>query len=237
LYKEHATPDKLVLAVSGDVQANEVYEVVQKLFGRWTTDQQENNSEEFLAPEPPDTPEIFAVVRDREQVHIVIGFVGTDLKNEDRYALEVLETVLNGQSGRLFMQLRDKQSLAYSLSSFTLLGIDTGSLGVYIGTSPDKKQEAIDSTWKELDSMRNTPITAAELEKAKNIIVGHYELSLQTNGAQAMDMALSEAYGLGMDFGHKYIHEVTQVTAEDVMRVAQKYILPKHYVMVTVGAE
>jgi len=237
LYKEHATPDQLVLAVSGDVKANEVFDVVQKLFGRWTSDQQESDFEEFLAPEPPDAPEMFAVVRDREQVHIVIGFIGTNLKSKDRYALEVLETVLNGQSGRLFMQLRDKQSLAYSLSSFSLLGIDTGSLGVYIGTSPDKKEEAIDSTWKELNKIRNTPITAAELEKAKNIIVGHYELSLQTNGSQAMDMALSEEYGLGLDFGHKYIHEVIQVTPEDVLRVAQKYILPEHYVMVTVGAE
>jgi len=237
LYKEHATPGQLVLAVSGDVKANDVFDVVQKLFGRWSSDQQESDIEEFLAPEPPEKPEMFAVARDREQVHIIIGFIGTDLKSKDRYALEVLETVLNGQSGRLFMQLRDKQSLAYSLSSFTLFGIDTGSLGVYIGTSPDKKQEAIDSTWKELDRIRSEPITAEELEKAKNIIVGHYELRLQTNGAQAMDMALSEEYGLGLDFGHKYIHEVIQVTPEDVLRVAQKYILPEHYVMVTVGAE
>ncbi len=145
--------------------------------------------------------------------------------------------MLNGQSGRLFSQLRDKQSLAYSLSSFALLGVDTGSLGIYIGTSPDKKQEAIDSTWKELDKMRTEPITAEELEKAKNIIVGQYELSLQTNGSQAMDIALSETYGLGQDFGHKYIHEVTRVTAADVLRVAQKYILSDHHVMVTVGAE
>lgn len=237
LYKEHAQPDKLVLAVSGNVKADEVYGVVEKLFSSWTNDQQSIGNEEFLSPQPPVKPEIFTIARDREQVHVVIGFLGPDLKSEDRYAVEVMDTVLNGQSGRLFLQLRDKQSLAYSLSSFTLLGIDTGSVGIYIGTSPDKKDEAITSTWRELERLRNEPITPEELEKAKNIIVGHYELSLQTNGAQAMDMALSESYGLGQAFGHKYIHEVTQVKAEDVLRVAQKYILPDHYVMVTVGAE
>nr|MBF0221867.1 insulinase family protein [Desulfobulbaceae bacterium] len=237
IYKEHAKPEDLVLAISGDVRADEVYVIVEKLFGRWVSDQQSDNLEEFLAPAVPDKPVSFEISRDREQVHIVIGFIGTHLKSEDRYALEILETVLNGQSGRLFRQLRDKQSLAYSLSSFTLLGVDTGSLGIYIGTSPDKKQEAIDSAWKELDRMRNEPISDEELKKAKNIIVGHYELSLQTNGSQAMDIALSEAYGLGQDFGHKYIHEVTRITAADVMRVAQKYLLPEHHVMVTVGAE
>jgi len=157
------------------------------------------------------------------------------LTSPDRFALEVVDTVLSGQSGRLFSQLRDKQSLAYSLSSFNLLGLDTGSFGIYIGTSPDKKDEAIASVWQELNRIRSVPVTKEELEKAKNLILGQYDLSLQTNSAQALDMALSETYGLGLDFGNQYAKAISQITAEDVMRAAAKYIQPDHYVMVKVG--
>ena len=85
--------------------------------------------------------------------------------------------------------------------------------------------------------IRQEPITAAELTKARNLLVGHYELSLQTHGAQAMEMGLNETYDLGQDFGTRYIKELEAVTPERVLEIARKYIQPDHYIMVTVGAE
>ncbi len=237
IYNQYARPDKMVLSVAGKVKAKDVLAVVQKLFGSWENGRHAGNNEEFLPPSPVDNPQIIDIPRDKEQSHIIIGFLGTTMKAKDRYAMEILDTVLNGQSGRLFIQLRDKQSLAYSLSAFALNGLDTGSFGVYIGTSPDKKDEAIKSVWQELYKVRDRPITTEELEKARNILIGHYELGLQTHGAQAMDMALDETYDLGQDYGNEYIHELSMVTADEVMAVAKKYIQPDHYVLVTVGAE
>ena len=135
------------------------------------------------------------------------------------------------------MQLRDKQSLAYSLSSFNLLGLDTGSFGIYIGTSPDKEKEAIASVWQELNKIRSTTISKEELDKAKNLLLGQYDLSLQTNSAQSLDMALNETYGLGLDFGNQYVQAISQITVDEVMKAAAKYIQPEHYVQVKVGVE
>ncbi len=236
LYKRHARPDSLVLAVAGDVKAKDVSEKVNRLFGSWHKSGPKWEMKDIATPVPPSKPETSVLARNKEQIHIVIGFLGATLTSPDRYALEVLDTVLSGQSGRLFTQLRDKQSLAYSLSSFNLLGLDTGSFGIYIGTSPDKKDEAITSIWHELDQVRSTVIIKEELDKAKNLLLGHYDLSLQTNSAQALDMALSETYGLGLDFGDQYVKAISQVTVEDVKKVANKYIQPEHYVMVRVGA-
>jgi len=236
IYRRFARPDTLVLAVAGKVKAEEVYREVSRLFGSWAAPGGAEAEEEFLPPEPPAEPRLFSLARDKEQVHIIIGFLGADMKSPDRFALEVADTVLSGQSGRLFRHLRDEQSLAYSLSSFSMAGLDTGAFGVYIGTSPDKKDQAIESAWRELYALRETPVSPEELEKAKNVIIGHYELNLQTHGAQAMEEALDEIYGLGQDFGHRYIHEISKVTAEDVMAAARKYILPERYVLVTVGA-
>ncbi len=236
IYNEYAQPDKMVLSVAGKVKAKNVLTLVQHLFGGWKNGHEEQIQEDFPPPAPIEDSKVINIPRDKEQSHIIIGFLGTTMKSKDRYAMDILDTVLSGQSGRLFMQLRDRQSLAYSLSAFELQGLDTGSFGVYIGTSPDKKDEAIKSVWLELSAVRDAPITAEELERAKNILIGRYEMGLQTHGSQAMDMALDETYGLGLDYGDEYIHGLSMVTAKQVLAAAQKYIQPDHYVLVTVGA-
>ena len=238
LYLQQARPDRLVLAISGDVDAEEVRDQVARLFGGWQAPPLASAgfSEDILPPDVPLEPRQITIARDKEQVHLVIGFLGANLDSRDRYGLEVLETVLSGQSGRLFVELRDRQSLAYSLSSFSLLGLDTGAFGIYIGTSPDKRDQTITEIWKQLNKIRQEKINDEELQRAKNILISHYELSLQTHGAQALEMALNETYGLGQDFGNHYIDAIEQVDADTVQAVAQKYILPEHYVMVAAGA-
>ena len=239
IYREHSRPDRMVLAVSGDVKAAEAKELADRYFGAWTGQTMANDTvqESFLPPAVPARPEIFTVERDKEQVHVVIGFLGAPLTSADRYPLEVIETILSGQSGRLFAELRDKQSLAYSLSAFTLFGLDTGSFGIYIGTSPDKRDEVIKTLWRELSMLQEEPVRAEELAKAKNLLISQYELGLQTRGSQAMEMGLNETYGLGQDYGNRYIAEIEKVDEQKVLEVARRYIQPDHYVMVTVGAK
>ncbi|MFA6498295.1 MAG: pitrilysin family protein, partial [Desulfurivibrionaceae bacterium] len=239
LYEEHARPEALVIAVAGDVDAEKVRDTVEQLFSAWSKPAVEKASsgESTLPPDVPAGPDVVSIPRDKQQVHIIIGFVGTTLSSEDRYGLEVLDTALSGQSGRLFTELRDKQSLAYSLSSFSLLGLDTGSFGIYIGTSPDKKDEAIKAVWQQLYRVMEEVLTEEELTKAKNVLISNYELGLQTRGNQALEMALNETYGLGQDFGNRYVHAIEQVDAATVLAMARKYIRPSNYVQVTVGAD
>jgi len=239
LYEEHARPEALVLAVAGDVDAEKVRDTVEQLFSAWNKPSVKKSQvrESVLPPDVPAGPDVISIPRDKQQVHIIIGFVGTTLSSEDRYGLEVLDTALSGQSGRLFTELRDKQSLAYSLSSFSLLGLDTGSFGIYIGTSPDKKDEAIKAVWQQLYRVMEEPISEEELVKAKNVLISNYELGLQTRGNQALEMALNETYGLGQDFGTRYVHAIEQVDAATVQAMARKYIRPGNYVQVTVGVD
>lgn len=240
IYQRHAVPEKMVVSISGDVDPEAIRKHVEELFWDWDTGTAqaagEIEEESILPPEPPLNPSLFNLPRDKEQTHIIIGFLGTTLTHEDRYAVEVLETMLAGQSGRLFTELRDKQSLAYSLSAFSLQGVDTGSLGIYIGTSPEKRNDAIQGVWVELEKVRQDLASEEELQRAKNVLIGHYELSLQTHGSQALEMALNEVYGLGQDFGNRYVTEINQVDAERVRQAAQKYILPENYVQVIIGA-
>ncbi|OIP49676.1 MAG: peptidase M16 [Desulfobacterales bacterium CG2_30_60_27] len=239
IYRQHAGPDKMVLAVAGDVDPERVRTLVEELFGDWQGSvpvADASTEESFLPPESPAAPASFTLPRAKEQTHIVVGFLGTTLTAADRFAVEVMETILSGQSGRLFAELRDKQSLAYSLSAFAMLGLDTGSVGVYIGTSPDKRDEAVAALWRELRRLRDTLPGEDELKRAKNVLIGQYELGVQTHGAQALEMALNEEYGLGQDFGSRYVEGIGQVDAQAVRAAAIKYIQPDQGVRVTVGA-
>ena len=115
--------------------------------------------------------------------------------------------------------------------------MDTGSFGIYIGTSPDKQDEAIKAVWQQLYRVMEEVLSEEELAKAKNVLISNYELSLQTRGNQAMEMALNETYGLGQDFGNRYVHALEQVDAQTVLAMARKYIRPGNYVQATVGAD
>jgi zinc protease len=75
-----------------------------------------------------------------------------------------------------------------------------------------------------------------ELNRAKNILISQYELAMQTHSAQALELGLNETYGLGQDFGNRYIEAIKEIDAAKVREMARKYILPDAYVMVAVGA-
>jgi zinc protease len=239
IYFQYVNPEQLVLAISGDVKAEETKDLVVRLFGNWQVTKstvEQEIEEDILPPAMLIKEKIQEISRDKEQVHLVIGFLGTTLNDPDRIGLEVLDTILSGQSGRLFTELRDKQSLAYSLSSFSFFGLDTGAFGIYIGTSPEKKEQAINSVWHELKTIREEKVGEEELSRAKNILISQYELAIQTHSSQALELGLNETYGLGHDFGNRYIQTIKEIDAAKVLEVARKYIMPGAYAMVAVGA-
>ncbi|MCK4426159.1 MAG: insulinase family protein, partial [Deltaproteobacteria bacterium] len=186
-------------------------------------------------PDPLISPRILTLKRDKQQVHIVLGFPGTTFNNPDRYALQTLNAVLSGQGGRLFMDLRDKESLAYSVTSFLGLGLDYGSFAFYIACAPEKKDRALKALWREIYRATGKPVADDELERAKKWLIGTYEIGLQTNRAQAMDMALHELYGLGYNFASEFVRKIDEVTADQVLNVARKFINSEEYILVRVG--
>ena len=165
----------------------------------------------------------------------MLGFQGVSLDNPDGSALKVLETVLSRQGGRLFYQLREQQALAYSVTAFDIEGLAPGVFGVYLGTDPGKVDEAVAAAETELARVRDTPIDADELDQAKKCMVGSYEISLQSNAAQAEEMVFNELYGLGYDYGRTYLDRIQAVSAADIQRAARTYLAPASRTLVVVG--
>ncbi len=232
-YHRYVRPDEGVLAIVGDVDPEKTLAMVKKLFGDWKAP--DIKPPQDKTPEPLFEPRISTISLDREQVHIILGFRTVGLSSPDRFPLEVLNAILAGQGGRLFKTLRDQEALAYAVTSFLTLGVNTGGLGFYIATAPEKKKMALEGLWREIARITQDGATEQELERAKSWLIGRYQTGLQTNSAQAMEQALNEVLGLGYNFGLRYVQKIQDVTLEQVQQVAQKYMQNQPYVLVTVG--
>jgi zinc protease len=138
--------------------------------------------------------------------------------------VEVLTQILSGQGGRLFLELRDRQSLAYSVSAFSIEGLDPGSFGVYIASAPEKVVDALEGIRAELKRIVEEPVSEAELDRARQYLVGSQAVSLQRYGVQASLLSLDELYELGATHHLDYAVRIEAVTVEDVRRVAKRLI-------------
>jgi zinc protease len=232
-YEHYALPQNLVLAIVGDAGWEEVLASARD-------DLRGMRSAPFSPPPIPQEPapggirKREEVVREKEQVHIALGFLGTTLHDRDRFPLEVLEAALGRQGGRLFTQLRDKEGLAYVTAFFVRSDLDPGYLGVYLATSPPKEAQALQGIERILREVRDSGISQAELEQAQEYLMGNYAINLQGPRAMASAMAFDERYGLGGDFYQRYPQEIERVTRADVLRVARRYIALDSYAVVTV---
>jgi zinc protease len=229
----HMDPSQLTLCVVGDVRADEVFALAHEAFG---TSRGQAQPPPEVKPEPP--PESARTAKRelaRAQAHLVMGFQGVRMEDPRRYVLEVLSTVLSGQGGRLFVELRDKRSMAYSISSFCVEGVDPGYFAVYMGTSPEKLEAALAGIREQLTRVRDEPIPEAELARARQHLIGTHEIGLQRNGSRAALIALDACYGLGRENFLRYSERVAAVTAEDVRAVAREIIDLERCALALVG--
>ncbi len=231
-HRTFATSDKLVIAVTGGMEAALVVDMLSRAF-------EEGKGPALAKTPPPDAPlsepRQVRQALDKKQAHLIVGGMGVTLYDPARFALEVLTTILSGQSGRLFLELRDRQGLAYSVSSSSLEGLDPGHVLVHMGTSPDKVTQALAGLYREIDRLQNEPIGSDELVRAQRYLVGTHAIELQRSGARAMHHALGERFGLGFDEYLRYPEHIRGVTTADVQRVARTYLAKERLVEVCVG--
>ncbi len=172
---------------------------------------------------------------DKEQSHVVLGFRGARLTDPDRYALQVLAAVLGGQGGRLFLDLRDRQSLAYSVGAGSTEGVEPGSFTFYIGTSPDKVETALAGLYGHIHRVRDDLVDAVELDRARRSLAGSYAIGLQRTSSRASSLCLSELYGTGAGGWQAEIDALLAVTAADVRAAAQRHLTVGDHVEAIVG--
>ncbi len=172
---------------------------------------------------------------DKEQTHIITGFRGLSIGSPQRYAMQIMQSILGGMGGRLFTELREKASLAYSVSPINFEGVDTGYCGAYIGCSPDKGKKAIAMMMAEFEKISNEKVLELELDRAKRYLIGRHDIELQRNTAFASGILFNELYGLPYQEIFSYAEHINSVKAADILGLAQQ-IFSQNKVCVAVGA-
>lgn len=221
-YQDLTNPENTVISIVGDFHTESILELFQKNLGHLRRRKFKNKK--FKLSPAPKKPIILKKKRGKNQAHILYGFRALTMTSKDRFAMDVLNNILAGQGGRLFLELRDKHSLAYSVTSLNQEGLDAGYFGVYIATDPKKVDFAIQKIEEELHKIRSHKVPALELKRAKQYIVGNYDIDLQRNSAIANEHLFNELYQLGETSLKDYPRAISKVTADDVLRVAKKYL-------------
>ena len=177
------------------------------------------------APLPLESPRVLVRRRDTEQAHVCLGARALSYMDPDRYALDLLNTVLGeGMSSRLFLNIRERLGLAYDVHSFTQKHRDTGYIGVYIGVEPKKAPDAVNGAIAELRGLGETEVSHEELTRAKEFTKGRLRLELETTNGVAFWLTYQQLLLGAIKTIDEELALVDAVSAEDVQRVARQVL-------------
>ncbi len=230
---EHYVSSNLVVAGAGSIDHARLVELVQG-----TLDDRVGAPAPGLvngAAIPPD-PRLCFHAKETEQYHLALGAPGLARGDERRFALRVLDTILGGSSSsRLFQEVREKRGLAYAVYSFASQFIDSGQVGLYVGTRPDNVDEAMQVIGDELRRVAAEGVTEAELERARENVKGRTTLAMESTLARMNRLGSSLLTGVPLLSLDEVLARVDAVTLEDVRELAAELFDPARMSAAGVG--
>ncbi len=221
-YQSILRPEGLVLGIAGDFDSELLKDKLEEIFEDFAGSEKTVDSPKLLQP-LSDITEVRRPI-EGEKAYISYGFRGTTLKNEDRYALEVLSAILaSSGGGRLYVKLREELGIVYSLDTSVMHGLTEGYFAINLNTTPDQVEQAYDEIQKELRRLKSDGLSEEEILRVKNFLIGTYDIELQRSGAKACQLCLSELYGTEHSL-KDYPRKISKVTIADVQEVADRYL-------------
>ncbi len=180
-----------------------------------------------LHPPRVDDAKVAFQQKDTEQFHICFGGPGIDRGDERRFALSILDAVFGGStSSRLFREVREKRGLAYSVGSYTQQYVDSGLIGLYVGTRADNVEEACGIIGRELASIHAEGISADELARAKESVKGRMVLSSESTAARMARIGKAVLFDTPLLTLDELLERVDAVSREDVAELARVLYVP-----------
>jgi len=216
----------VVIGVVADADPKEVADVVARELGSL----QLQKDPKVAKPRWPKSVKIAAESRDKAQTAIALAFPAPPRNDESRFAASLIATVASGLGGRFFDELRDKQSLAYTVQAAVSERRLAGMFLSYIATSPEKEGIARAGLLAEFAKLRDQLVSEEEMMRAKEYVVGSHAISQESGGAQLGEMLDAWMLGEGLHELLEYDTRIRGVTADQMRDVARKYFDPERRV-------
>jgi predicted Zn-dependent peptidase len=180
---KHMLPSTLVVSIAGGFDVDEAAGVIDDAIAPWAA----GRAAKVALPEPatpPTGPPLRVIRRTAEQANILVGARAPSYNDPDRHVAEILNVILGeGMSSRLFLELREHRGLVYDVHSFMNRMADTGVLGIGLACEPRQAATALEAAVVELRKLAETPVSDAELTKAREYAKGRLLLGLESTSA------------------------------------------------------
>jgi predicted Zn-dependent peptidase len=218
------SPKNMTVVVAGGIDSQKTVKAVEKYFGQMKSFDT-LRAEKIVLDQT--TPRIFIKPKKTEQLHLALGVTTCPMLSPDRYPLTLLSVILGGgMSSRLFNEVREKRGLCYYIRTHSDHYTDMGTLATYGGLNKDKIEEAIKIILGEYKKISNIKykISNKELTKAKEMLKGNLILELENSRVVAGFYGEQEILREPLETPEEVLAKIDAVTAEDVQRVAKKYL-------------
>lgn len=235
-HRSHVTPAGTCVAVVGDVDAHEAMAALVEAFGAWPS----ASAPAVALPTPPVAQARRTRVvpmMNKSQADVAYGFTGITRADPDYYAWWLMNTVLGEYAlgGRLGDNIRERQGMAYYVSSSLGAGPIAGPLLVRAGVSADNVQRTVEAIDTELRRMAVDGPTEQEVNESRQYLIGSLPRHLETNAGIAEYLQSVEFFGLGLDHDIRLPDRLGQVTREDVHGAARRALDPTRATVVVAG--
>lgn len=228
-------PENIVVSVAGDVEHQAIVDYVKDLMGN------------MKHRKPPRLKKVDLSLSDKlvierqqptSQMHILIGCQAYSTNHQRNAAMAVVSTILGGgMSSRLYLELRERQGLAYSVFSDYNSFVDTGAFSVYAGVSPENVDRAMQVIISELAKLKSDLISEAELTKVKHKLAGSMQLALESTSAIADRVGSRMVLHNEIKLPDETIAEIEAVTPEDVQAVARDLFKAENLRLATIAPD
>jgi predicted Zn-dependent peptidase len=229
-FEERYRPANMVVAAAGPFDAAQMLEAVTR-----RVDEGSGAHVQERRPPGDNVQSTTVLRRPTEQAHLVVGTRALDCHAPDRYALALVEQALGGgMSSRLFQEIRETRGLAYSVYSFRAAFSDSGALGLYAGTAPDRAGEVLEVVAHELAEIREQGLRPRELEVARGHVRGSILLGLEDSAARMSRIGRSELVHGEVPAIDEVLARIDAVSLDDAARVTAE-VLGNPRVLAVVG--
>ncbi len=235
-YENNFKANSSVLTIVGDITLAEAKELTKKNLAKWGKGELKKN--EIDIPDLPSTPQVAVVNKDGAvQSNIAVGnIVSLKLGDPDYEAVQVMNEIFGGGfSGRLFQNLREDKEYTYGAYGSVNADKYIGSFSASAKTRNEVTDSAVEQFLYEINRIRKEKVSEEDLKSTKQYIAGTFAQALESPRTLASFASNIDEYGLPKDYFKGYLKRINAVTADDVKRVANKYMKPDNIHIVVVG--
>jgi zinc protease len=233
-WKQNFVPNNAALVVAGDISMTELKALAEKAFGGW----QRGTPAQPALGAPGTTPARVVIVDKpgSPQTQLRVASIGAQRSSPDFRPMQVMNLALGGLfSSRINMNLREQHGYTYGASSQFSFRRSAGPFQIASGVRTDVTAAAVDEIFKEVRGMVDKPVSAEELQKAKDSLSNSLPGAFESSANAVGNFSNVFIYNLGLDYYTRYAEQVNAVTTDQALAVSKKYLVPANMVVVAVG--